>query len=154
MLAIGISATTADVPLIANASFNFGVQMVGEESRDDNGVLANFVETRFFDVLEIPLLAGREFSDTDGLNTATAIVNESFLRQFERGPPSDVIGRQIDFSLLANTSMSEPTFRWAQRRESSRTTLPRSIRRSRSPTCARWTSRFARTSTRIASSRC
>ena len=94
--------TSADVPLIADRSFNFGVQVVGEEQRDDNGVLANFVETGFFDVLEIPLLAGREFTDTDGLNTAVAIVNESFVRQFELGTASAAIGRQLDFQPLAN----------------------------------------------------
>ena len=61
----------------------------------DNRVLGNEVSPNFFRTLAIPLVAGRDFTSSDTLDSPrVAIVNESFVRKFDFG--NDAIGKRFD----------------------------------------------------------
>jgi ABC-type antimicrobial peptide transport system permease subunit len=60
----------------------------------DSVAALNEVSPRFFTTLSIPLLAGRDFTDTDRLDAPrVAIVNESFVRKFDLG--NDALGKRL-----------------------------------------------------------
>ena len=55
------------------------------------------VSPGFFETVSIPLLAGRDFTDSDSTPEPTvAIVNESFVRKFNLG--SDAVGTTLRFT--------------------------------------------------------
>lgn len=59
----------------------------------------DYVTPDYFAALQIPLLAGRFFTDSDGPNTQhVAIVNQTFARKFFHG--IDAVGRHIDKDTL------------------------------------------------------
>ena len=98
-----LGASAADVPILANVSWNVGMTLSGVEVPDDvdNGVLMNSIRPGLLDVLEVPLLAGRDFTDGDTRESPpVAIVNESFLRRFGLGSAQSAIGRYIRFTFL------------------------------------------------------
>ena len=98
-----LGAAAADVPLLANVSWNLGMTLSGVEVPEDvdNGVLMNTIRPGLLGVLEVPLLAGRDFTDGDTLESPpVAIVNESFLRRFSLGSAQSAVGRYIRFTFL------------------------------------------------------
>ena len=56
-------------------------------------VRANQVDRTFFDVLRLPAVAGRILDDRDGASVATAVVDETFVRQVIGG--SNAVGRRV-----------------------------------------------------------
>ena len=96
-----LGAAAADVPILANVSWNLGMTLSGVEVPEDvdNGVLMNTIRPGLLSVLEVPLLSGRDFTDGDTLQSPTvAIVNESFLRRFGLGSAQSAVGRYIRFT--------------------------------------------------------
>ena len=96
-----VAAAAADVPILANVSWNLGMTLAEEEVPEDldNGVLVNTIRPGFLRVLEIPLLAGRDFTPADTAESSlVAIVNESFLRRFGLGFAQGAVGKYIRFT--------------------------------------------------------
>ncbi len=89
----GVSA--ALVPVLAGSSWGSGVRVEGFESGPDIDASSrlNEIGPSYFSTLGMPLLAGREFTVSDGANAPkVAIVNEAFTRKF--GLDSrDAVGR-------------------------------------------------------------
>ena len=85
----GVTGVTASmVPLIAGSSWGSSVRVEGFEAGPDTDTGARFNEVGpgFFRTLDIPLLAGREFTERDGSGAPkVAIVNEAFARKFGLG---------------------------------------------------------------------
>ena len=82
----GVSA--ALVPLLAGSSWGSSVRVEGFESGPDIDASSRFNEIgpNYFSTLGIPLLAGREFTLSDGAGAPkVAIVNEAFTRKFGLG---------------------------------------------------------------------
>jgi predicted permease len=97
------SVGSADMPLLANASFGFPMSATGFEGGDgaDNNARANFVGPGFFETVSIPLLAGRSLTDTDTIDApAVVVVNESFVQKFNLGTPSEAIGKRTGMTFV------------------------------------------------------
>ena len=96
-------ASAADVPILANGGWNLGMTLSGVEVPEevDNGVLMNSIRPGLLGVLQLPLLSGRDFTESDTEDSPpVAIVNESFLRRFGLGSPQSAVGRYIRFTFL------------------------------------------------------
>jgi predicted permease len=92
----GIQSSMASmVPLIGNSSWGTNVYVEGDTTHPD-GVNAKYSELgpRFFGKMGIPLIAGREFSDSDtAAAPKVAVVNEEFVKQLFGG--RNPIGRHF-----------------------------------------------------------
>src|SRR5690606_19323464 len=91
-----VSVASSMVGVIAGDSWGGNVSVQGFESGPDTDTDAryNAVSEGFFRTLQIPLLAGRDFSDADiAGRPRVAIVNETFARKFGYGP--DVVGKRM-----------------------------------------------------------
>lgn len=78
------AASTAEVPLTGNI-WNDTLVLDGQRKQPHPNL--NEVGSRFFDVMRIPLVAGRNFDDTDTpASPMVAIVNEAFGRAFFGNP--------------------------------------------------------------------
>jgi predicted permease len=98
-----LGASAADVPILANVSWNLGMTLSGVEVPEevDNGVLMKSIRPGLLSVLQVPLLSGRDFSERDTQESPpVAIVNESFLRRFGLGTAQEAVGRYIRFTFL------------------------------------------------------
>jgi predicted permease len=81
-------AASAIIPLVADGGMGSQVSGPGFEWAPgvDNFSMGNAVSPGFFATVSMPLLAGRDFTETDGPDGAkVAIVNESFVRKFDLG---------------------------------------------------------------------
>ncbi len=88
------SVSTSGVPLLSNSQWRTTVSVDGAESTNVN---ANEVGPSFFATLDIPLLAGRAFTDSDTIDTpSVAIVNESFATRFSLG--ANPVGKRFSFN--------------------------------------------------------
>jgi predicted permease len=91
-----MSVSGSSVPLLAGSNNNNDVLVEGFQAGLDTNISSRFtrVGPDYFRTLGIQILAGREFSQTDGNGLAkVAIVNEAFLKKFSLG--SDAVGRHI-----------------------------------------------------------
>jgi predicted permease len=80
--------TAARVPLLAGSNFGTSVRVEGFEAGPDTDTESrvNEVGAAYLTTMGIPLLAGREFSSIDALDTPkVAIVNEAFAKKFHLG---------------------------------------------------------------------
>jgi putative ABC transport system permease protein len=87
------AAATSD-PELANNNTGSNITIAGYRSaeNEDMNVEHEKVSSGYFSTLQMPLLAGREFSDQDRIGThQVAIVNESFARRYF-GKPQDALG--------------------------------------------------------------
>ena len=93
----GVTAVTSStVPALANSNWGTGVAVQGFASGPDvdNGALYNEVGPGYFRTIGIPLLAGRDFSRSDGAGAPrVVIVNEAFAKKFNLG--TDVVGKRM-----------------------------------------------------------
>ena len=92
------AALASYLPLALIDWQNWGVKPEGyEQRRDENLTFAlNTVTPGYFRTLQIPLLAGREFDETDtSSGDGVAIVNETFARRFW-GSAKAAIGKRFD----------------------------------------------------------
>ena len=88
------SVTAALVPVLAGSNWGTDVRVEGWESGPDIDSNARFNEVGagFFHTLDIPILAGREFTTSDNAAGANvAIVNEAFAKKFNMG--NEVVGK-------------------------------------------------------------
>jgi predicted permease len=79
------AASAAMIPVLTGSNWGTDVSVEGFESGpdiDDNARF-NIIAPDYFNTLGIPLLAGREFTQSDALGTPkVAVVNEAFARKF------------------------------------------------------------------------
>ena len=91
----GVTAVTASlVPLLAGSNWGSDVSVEGFERGPDTDANARFNEVGpgYFKALGVPLLSGREFTESDGLSSGqVAVVNETFARKFNLG--RDAVGK-------------------------------------------------------------
>ncbi len=87
---------TSMVPLIAGSSWGDSVNVEGFEAGPDTdtGSRYNEVGPGYLKTLEIPLVSGREFTDSDGSGAPrVAIVNEQFALKFNLG--REAVGKRM-----------------------------------------------------------
>jgi predicted permease len=89
------SVASVAIPLLTRSGLNRMVEVPAAASRSvDPQARVNYVSPRLFATTGVPLLAGRDFADTDDSSSPqVAIVNESFVRKFNLG--NDAIGRRF-----------------------------------------------------------
>lgn len=104
------TATMRQIPGVENAAVGLNLPYEftgndwitlsdGKEAGHQGGVDWVYVTPGYFDTLEMPLLAGRVFTDADGPNSQHVIVvNQSFARKFYGG--TNPVGRYIDKDTL------------------------------------------------------
>jgi len=93
----GVTATTAAaVPLISGSNSGNDVAVQGFEAGPDTDSNAriNWVGPGYFSTMGVPLIAGREFTPADVLNSQkVVIVNEEFVKKFKLG--ADAVGKMM-----------------------------------------------------------
>jgi predicted permease len=96
----GVAAVTmSNVPLLAGTNRSRGVAVQGFEAGPDtdSGSRYNRVGPGYFSALGIPLIAGREFTDADTMNSAkVALVNQTFAKKFGLG--NDAVGKLMGWA--------------------------------------------------------
>lgn len=95
----GVTHVTASlVPLLSGSTWNNDVSVQGFERTPDTNTNATYNEvgTGFFETLDIPILAGRDFTTADHADNAKVVmVNEAFTRRF--GLEREAVGRLMGF---------------------------------------------------------
>src|SRR4029434_6950468 len=89
-------AAVADGPLPGTASSEFSIISRADDAATLSRQRASWriISPAYFDVLRIPIVAGRAFTDSDTLDRQrVAIVNEEMVRRF--WPAQDPIGQRI-----------------------------------------------------------
>ncbi len=96
----GVTAVTmSNVPLLAGTNRSRGVAVQGFKAGPDtdSGSRYNRVGPGYFSALGIPLIAGREFTDADRVNSAkVALVNQTFAKKF--GLENDAVGKLMGWA--------------------------------------------------------
>jgi predicted permease len=96
----GVTAVTVSaVPILTghNRARNVAVEGFNAGPDTDSNSRYNRVGPGYFSVLGIPLIAGREFTDADTLNSAkVAIVNQTFAKKFGLG--NDAVGKVMGWA--------------------------------------------------------
>ena len=97
VISTGIS-TNATPP---DSGWNQAFELEGKTATDDQKASINFVDSRYFTTLGIPLKAGRLWDQTElGRGALLVVVNESFVKHYY--PTGDVLGRSVKIPLLKN----------------------------------------------------
>jgi predicted permease len=94
-----MAVTMSNVPLLASTNRSRGVAVQGFKAGPDtdSGSRYNRVGPGYFTALGIPLIAGREFTDADTMNSAkVALVNQTFAKKFGLG--NDAVGKLIGWA--------------------------------------------------------
>jgi putative ABC transport system permease protein len=96
----GVTAVTvSNVPILTGRNKSRGVAVQGFNAGPDtdSGSRYNKVGPGYFSALGIPLIAGREFTDADTLNSAkVALVNQTFAKKFGLG--NDAVGKSMGWA--------------------------------------------------------
>ncbi len=96
----GVTAVTvSNVPLLAGQNRARGVAVQGFNAGPDTDSNSRYnrVGPGYFSALGIPLIAGREFTDADTLNSApVALVNQTFAKKFGLG--NDAVGKLMGWA--------------------------------------------------------
>ena len=90
------SASAAAVTLMSDSNSSSTVRVDGYESKEGEDMNPNFnyVAPGFFETLGLPLVAGRDLRDSDGLGAPqVAVVNEVFARHYFK--KENAVGRRI-----------------------------------------------------------
>jgi macrolide transport system ATP-binding/permease protein len=96
----GVKNAAVGLSLPYESILNDGVTLSdGKEAGQQDGTDVVYVTPGYFDTLQMPVLAGRVFSDADGPNAQhVAVVNQAFARKFYGG--SNPVGRYINKDTL------------------------------------------------------
>ena len=93
----GVESVAATVlPLLNRVVFDTAVTVVGSEAQpaENTANVNRNLSPGFFRTLSIPLIAGRDFTESDSTeNPSIAIVNQTFVRKFDLGP--DAVGKSV-----------------------------------------------------------
>src|SRR5262249_20708995 len=77
---------TSMVPLISGSNWGNNVKITGRTAGENDHSMFNEIGPGFFGKMGIPLIAGREFTESDNLaGPKVAIVNEQFVKSFLEG---------------------------------------------------------------------
>jgi putative ABC transport system permease protein len=80
------AAATALVTPVSGSTWNLEIAVPGYQANERRGVLFNGVSPNFFKAMGTPLLAGRDFAESDVTGGPhVAIVNEAFANKYFRG---------------------------------------------------------------------
>ncbi len=82
------SVSAAEIPILtdSDAGANITVEGYVPQENEDMHILKNWVGPNYFSTMGTPLLAGREFSQTDSAGSPkVAIINEAFARRYFAG---------------------------------------------------------------------
>ncbi|MEO8256348.1 MAG: ABC transporter permease [Acidobacteriota bacterium] len=94
----GVTGASASmVRLLSGSNWGSSVSVQGYQADPDTDTHASFneVSAGYFRTLGIPLLAGRDFTDTDAASAPkVAIVNEAFAKKFNLG--RDAVGKRMN----------------------------------------------------------
>ncbi len=92
----GVQNAAVGLSLPYEATLNDRVTLSdGKEAGQQDGTDVVYITPGYFDTLQIPMLAGRIFTDADGSNTQhVAVVNQAFARKFYGG--ANPVGRYIN----------------------------------------------------------
>ena len=96
----GVQNAAVGLSLPYERALNDGVTLSdGKEAGHQDGTDVVYVTPGYFDTLQMPVLAGRVFTDADGPNAQrVAIVNQAFARKFYGG--SNPVGRYVNKDTL------------------------------------------------------
>jgi predicted permease len=96
----GVQNAAVGLSIPYETALNDGVTLSdGKEAGQEGGTDVVYVTPGYFDTLQMPLLAGRVFTDVDGPNTQhVAVVNQAFARKFYGG--TNPVGRYINKDTL------------------------------------------------------
>jgi macrolide transport system ATP-binding/permease protein len=96
----GVQNAAVGLSLPYERTLNSGVTLSdGKEAGQQDGTDVVYVTPGYFGTLQMPLLAGRVFTDADGPNVEhVAVVNQAFSRKFYGG--TSPVGRYIDKDTL------------------------------------------------------
>ena len=100
----GLDSAAETLPLTWG-DFNNNYIVPGDSSDPKSGFMSNlhWVAPRYFNTLEIPLLAGRDFGEHDTASSSrVAIVNEAFARRLSQEP--NPVGRTFRMKAFADQS--------------------------------------------------
>jgi predicted permease len=96
----GVTAVTvSNVPILAGTNRTRGVAVQGFKAGPDTDSNSRYnrVGPGYFSALGIPLIAGREFTDADTVNSApVALVNQTFAKKFGLG--HDAVGKSMGWA--------------------------------------------------------
>jgi len=103
----GVKEAAVGLSLPFERALNDGITLSdGKEAGRQDGTDVVYVTPGYFDTLEMPLLAGRTFTDADGPNNQpVAVVNQAFARKFYGG--SNPVGRYVDKDTLIVGEVSD-----------------------------------------------
>jgi predicted permease len=105
----GVRAVTfSSVPLLSRTRQNKRISVPGRPAPPDAPIAVNTngLAPNFFAAMELPIVRGRGFAETDeGGRPKVAVVNQAFARRYFGA--EDPIGRQIVFSSLNDDSRAE-----------------------------------------------
>ena len=102
------SASLAEVAALTNSASRRTIEVQGytPAERENMNAWANKVAPDYFRTMRLPLVAGREFSDSDDAGAPlVAIVNEAFARRFFGA--ESAIGRRFGWSAIDNPGAIE-----------------------------------------------
>jgi macrolide transport system ATP-binding/permease protein len=110
----GVEDAAVGLTLPYERTLNGGVTISdGPQAGHEVGSDQLYVTPHYFSTLQMPILAGRDFADSDGPDTQpVAIVNQTFARKFFKvSNPADVLGHIVDkrtriIGVVADTQLS------------------------------------------------
>lgn len=80
------AAATSFITPVSGSTWNLGINVPGYAANDRRGVLFNAVTPKYFSAMSTPILAGRDFADTDRDGSPNVmIVNEAFAQKYFSG---------------------------------------------------------------------
>jgi predicted permease len=96
----GVESAAVGLSLPFEPTLNDEVTLADGKEADENiGTDFVYVTPGYFETLQIPLLAGRRFTHSDGPNAqAVAIVNHAFAQKFYHG--ANPVGRKLDKGIV------------------------------------------------------
>jgi len=83
-------------PVLAQSDNTFSIDVPGYQPQEGERMSFEWehVTPAYFSTLQLPLLAGRVFNDGDTpTSTKVVVINETFVKKFFRGEPSEALGR-------------------------------------------------------------